>query len=400
MEKNHSYYFLVCIIFLGFVTRVPITSISPLLDLIKGEYGVSNSTAGVLTTIPLAVFAACSPLVPVLARRIRRGTTVLLGAAILSCGILVRAYCGLFGLFAGTVLIALGVVIENVMVPAIIKWKFPEKSAFVTGIHISSMTLMIAVALGVGSRLAERIGWSHTTAVWVVLGLAAVFVVFPAVRTLNHTEHEPEHKHNAERTKTEPVSASIMKEPMAWWITAFFGVQSFLFFSTLAWLPTILMSRGMPSADVGNYAFVYTICSLPTNFSIALIAGRLREQKLLALSLGCVYFAGFMIFLIAAARAAMLFSVILMGLSAGGFFSLVFSCRVLRCRNKSEVERLVGMSESIGYILAAIGPTLLGAIADFTGGWQVSIAIMTGGVLMLTLAGWKSGRNRQVFTKQ
>ena len=420
MKTKNSSYFLLCIIVLGFIMRVPIASISPVLGLIKGEYGMSNSAAGVLTTIPLAVFAVCSPLIPWLGHRLRRGTTIVMGALIVACGIIVRAYLGLTGLYIGTVLIALGIVIQNVLVPAFIKWKFPDRSTAVTGMQVTAMTFMIAVASGIGGTLAERIGWSNTTAIWAVLPLIALFVVLPVIRALNSAEPvKPdidERLADAAPATVTPTAipiaaiaavaptaiptaapASIVKRPMAWWITLYFGLQSFLFFCTLSWLPTILASRGLPSGQVGYLAFAYMVFSLPTNFVIPLVAGKLKNQKLLGLGLGIFYLLGFILLLTAVSSIVFFISVALLGLCAGGFVSLVFACRVLRCRNDREVERLAGMSESVGFLLSATGPTLMGAMADLTGGWQASIAIMTGCVVVLTLAAWMGGRNTPLF---
>ena len=391
-DRNRKLYFLLCIIFLGFITRVPLTSISPLLGMIKGEYGISNSTAGILTTIPLAVFAACSSFIPSIAQRLRRGTTIVLGALIISCGILIRAYCGFSGLFIGTALIAVGIAIMNVLISAVIKWKFPEKGAAITGIYITAMNTTNSIALGIGGRLGAMIGWKNATSMWVFLGLAAAVFVLPVVKALNSSE--PEKIHDTGEKTPGTASASMFRSPMAWWITAFFGMQSLLFFCTMSWLPTILASRGLSSDEVGYYAFVYIVISMPTCLVVPFIAGKLKEQKLLALLLGCFYLAGYVLLLTANTGAAVFLSVSLIGLCSGGLFSLVLSYRVLRGRDRSEVERLAAMSESVGYLFAAVGPVLLGAVADFTGDWQASITIMAVIVLFQTFAAWKGGRNR------
>ena len=57
------------------------------------------------------------------------------------------------------------------------------------------------------------------------------------------------------------------------------------------------------------------------------------------------------------------------GFALGGSFGLALLFIVLRSTNTETATELSGMSQSIGYSLAAIGPILIGAIFDVTQSW-------------------------------
>src|SRR5690625_1750275 len=49
--------------------RSPITAVGPVISLIKADLQISNTLAGLITTLPLLAFAFFSPIVPKLVRK-------------------------------------------------------------------------------------------------------------------------------------------------------------------------------------------------------------------------------------------------------------------------------------------------------------------------------------------
>lgn len=92
------------IIFVSFNLRAPITSVGPIIVLIKKEYLLNNSMAGFVTTLPLIAFAIFSPYVPKLSFRFGDGLTMLVGLILIFIGEIIRSYTNSFGLFLGTTL--------------------------------------------------------------------------------------------------------------------------------------------------------------------------------------------------------------------------------------------------------------------------------------------------------
>lgn len=66
----------------------------------------------------------------------------------------------------------------------------------------------------------------------------------------------------------------------------------------------------------------------------------------------------------------------------------------LRSGHQHRATQLSGMAQSVGYLLAALGPTLFGLLHDLTRGWQLPLGILLGLTLLQMLFGVLAGRNR------
>lgn len=80
------------------------------------------------------------------------------------------------------------------------------------------------------------------------------------------------------------------------------------------------------------------------------------------------------------------------GLGCGTTFSLVILFFALRSRTADQAAGLSGMAQSLGYLLAAVGPTLFGFIHDQSGNWTVPLATITSLSLLTILFGYAAGR--------
>src|SRR5699024_6969438 len=121
--------------FIAFNLRPAITSVGPLIGTIRDDVGFSNWSVAFLTSLPLIAFAIMSPLTPKLANRFTNEWALFIGLLMLVIGIGLRSISIVFFLFAGTLLIGLGIAICNVLLPGVIKEKFPLKIAVMTSVY-------------------------------------------------------------------------------------------------------------------------------------------------------------------------------------------------------------------------------------------------------------------------
>lgn len=119
--------FLVGIMFIAFNLRPAITSVGPLVGSIRNNLGISNGAAGLITTLPLISFAIFSLLAPKLGSRFGNEWTVFAGLLILMAGILIRSAGWTAALFGGTSMVGVGIAIGNVLLPSLVKQKYPKK---------------------------------------------------------------------------------------------------------------------------------------------------------------------------------------------------------------------------------------------------------------------------------
>lgn len=114
--------------------RPSIAAVGPLLEQIGTDLSWGEGVQGVLTAIPLLAFAAVSPLVTFLERRIGIDWSVFLALLCIALGDFVRSYCGSVGIWLGTVMFASSIAVGNVLVPVIAKRDYAGRVAMATGI--------------------------------------------------------------------------------------------------------------------------------------------------------------------------------------------------------------------------------------------------------------------------
>jgi CP family cyanate transporter-like MFS transporter len=80
----------------------------------------------------------------------------------------------------------------------------------------------------------------------------------------------------------------------------------------------------------------------------------------------------------------------LIGLGQGGSLGLALILPVLRGAGAVAVAALTALTLSAGYLLASVGPTLLGLARDVSGGWTVPLVVLIAITLAELVPGWKA----------
>ncbi|WP_066371499.1 MFS transporter [Neobacillus fumarioli] len=162
------------IIFAAANLRAPITAVGPIIGEIRREMGISNTLAGMLTTLPLLSFAVFSILTPKIARRIGMEVMLLAGFMILTVGILLRSIPSIATLFIGTALLGMSIAAGNVLIPSLIKREFSHHVGLMTGIYSVSMNIIGAIASGISIPIAVKagFGWRGALGCWAILNNA------------------------------------------------------------------------------------------------------------------------------------------------------------------------------------------------------------------------------------
>jgi CP family cyanate transporter-like MFS transporter len=100
--------------------------------------------------------------------------------------------------------------------------------------------------------------------------------------------------------------------------------------------------------------------------------------------------------LLFAAETATALWVVLLGLGQGACFSLALTFFALRAPDSEHAAALSGMAQSVGYLLAAVGPFLFGLLRDATHAWTVSLALLFAVVVCLLITGLGAARATHV----
>ncbi|XBP67453.1 MFS transporter [Bacillus velezensis] len=225
------------VILIGANLRAPLTSVGPLVSSIRDSLGMTNAAAGTITTVPLLAFACLSPFVPLLSRRFGTEIVLLSSLIVLTAGTLPRSIAGIGTLFFGTILLGLSIAVCNVLLPSLIKHKFPGNLGIMTGVYSVSMNLCGAIASGISVPIASSagVGWKGALG---PLGYPFFYCVRHVDSANARTRTARPHDWDKRREKN-----SLMRSPLAWKVTMFMGPQSLIFYTVIAW------SAGNSSAE-------------------------------------------------------------------------------------------------------------------------------------------------------
>ena len=362
--------------------RPAITGVGPLISEIVRDSGISESLAGLVTTMPLIAFGLISPLAPIWAKRTGLERTLIAGLGILLAGTILRTWGGSWSLFSGMFLVGAGAAIGNVLLPSLIKRDFSRSIGLMTGIYTTTMNVFAGLASGISVPLSRslNLGWRGSLESWAVLSLMALIIWFPLVRLHHHVPLDVR-------------PARLMHSWLAWQITFFMGLQSFLFYVNVAWFPTLLYERGMSLTTAGWLVSLMQIVSLPATFIVPILAGRqARQQSLVAVS-GALFLMGYAGMLLSTGVISTVISVICVGFGAGASISLALAFFSLRTRTHLQAGSISGMAQSFGYVLAAAGPFTIGILHSLTGSWTLPLVVMLLVVLIMSAFGLGAGRN-------
>ncbi|QGQ48661.1 MFS transporter [Metabacillus sediminilitoris] len=387
-KSLYIYLLLAGIVLVAFNLRPAITSLGPLIGMIQEDIGLAHWSAGLLMSLPLITFAVMSPIVPKLANRFSNELVLIFGLLLLLIGIGIRSISLSFFLFTGTLLVGVGIAIGNVLLPAIVKDKFPKKFGLMTSVYSTSMGLIASLASGVSVPLADRfqLGWQGSLIVW---GLPAVLAIFIWGYLLKYRQGNP-----TEIKKVQSQHHHVWRSRLAWQIAIFMGFQSFLFYVTISWLPEILHARGMSMETAGWLLSFTQIMGLPASFFIPVIAGNYRSQLWIACALGVCSIIGYSGLFLGNSELNLIASIMLIGFALGGNFPLALSYLGLRTKNAKQAAELSGMAQSIGYILAAVGPMFIGYLYDIAHIWTVPLITLIIISAVMTVFGMSAGRDR------
>src|SRR5699024_3893633 len=359
--------------------RVPLTSVGPLVDMIRDETGISNGAIGLLTTLPLIAFAVFSIIAPNIAERFGIKYILMVSLIVLLIGILMRSVNSITLLFLGTFILGSAIAMGNVLLPALIKQNFPYRIGIMTGLYTTFMNLFGALASGFSFPIAKQlhIGWRQTLASAAFLVIVTSFVWLPQIT---------KKQRSTLKTSVMTTNKNVWRSVTAWYITLFMGLQSLLYFVVLSWLA--------PSKAwlMLSLMLVFTI---PANFIVPVLFDRTDKQYLVMLFIVAITFLGFGGILVWGGFLATVWSAFL-GFGIGGCLSLSLTLVALRSNGIKQASQLSGMAQSIGYVLAAIGPVLFGMLRDITMSWSVSISAMMINFILLFIVGIGATKKKTV----
>lgn len=370
--------------------RGPLVAVSPVVDAIRTDLGVSSAVAGLLTSLPVLAFAVASTPASWMIGRLGPERAMLVGLAVLGVGTVLRSTDGVATALVGTALIGVGITVGNIVVPVVIGRDFPHRSNGLLGVYTATMNVGAMTTLSITVPIADGVGWRLALLAWLVVLLAAAVVWTAATRGRRGPATGPRAAHE------EGPGRDPWRRTVGWLLLLAFGAQSFSYYGLTAWLPEILADlRGLGPAGAGAASSLFQIVAVLGAVGVPLIrhrTGSLRAAFVpvavgwLALPLGLLL-----------APAAWPVWCALGGVAQGGGFTLFFATILAASRTSTENRRLGAFMQTGGYALGATGPSLVGALHEVPSGgpsWTVPLVAVTGVVTLLAVAGTFATRTK------
>ncbi len=378
-----------CLLLIAFNLRPLFPSLSVLLPDISGAVGMSGVVAGYLTTLPVLCMGLFAPFAPTLADRHGAERVLMLVLVLLGAGTALRALDGMSVLFLGTAMAGAGIAMGNVLLPAVVKRHFHDRVALMTGLFT------MALCGGAAAAAAFTVPLMDVSGSWRI-GLAAWAVPVAVVALL----WLPRCLHAAPPAAGSRLPAiSLWHDGLAWQVACFMGLQSALAYCVMGWMAPILRWRGLDGTTAGLYVSASILVQVLACLLLPSLATRYRSQSLINSAFALL--AAFSLLGLLVAPMGMLPALaLLQGLGQGGLFALAMTVIILRSPDPRVAARLSGMSQAVGYVLAAVGPMLVGMLHSWTGSYAASGWLFTALGAGAMASGWGAGRALMVQARQ
>jgi MFS transporter, CP family, cyanate transporter len=373
---------LVGLVLLSFNLRPAAVSVGPVLEEVRRGLGLSGAEAGLLTSLPVLAFAIFGALAPSLARVVglHRALAVSLVAVVVGLGGRAAAHDSTVFLALSAVALA-GMATANVLIPSLVKLHFPDRIGRATAIYTTALAIGLTSAFLLTVPIANAFGgWRAGLGAWALVALVALV---PWLGLLGHDRHLEDGARSIS-------FADVARTRIGWAMVLFFGLQSLQAYSIFGWFAQLWRDNGYSAEQAGLLVAIVAGVSIPLSLWLPSAAARREDQRVLILAVLSCYVAGYALLLVDAHTWAIP-AALLVGVGCC-VFPVVLTLIGLRAHTPDGTAALSGFTQSLGYLIAAIGPFLVGTIYDATGEWTAPLWLLMVLVLPLLAVGAYAGR--------
>ena len=369
--------------------RTGLTVMSPLIPIFKEQYHLSSFLLSFITSLTVLCFAASAFLMPLVGRIGGTNRVISVALIVLTTAIFLRAIGNVPMLFLSSLTVGIAIAILNFSLPVWVKENASEHSGLVTGIYITIMGVSAAISLAVAVPLARASAWGWRLAMvpWIVIGLvSSIWWIARNAKDLKSSHMPISSKFHWE----------LLRNPGAWSIALFFGLQSMLYYGTATWLPTILVSKGFTLSYAGFAVAITGLIGSVIGIVVPHYSSKLRDLKILLTIVGAIVTLSVVAIIVDQGwRLTIWLLIINIGLSITFPLSLLLT--VTRSVEAGETRSLSIMAQSIGYLMAAFSPGIVGAIFDATLNWNIALIFPVILGIMLGAVGYFAGKPEKIL---
>lgn len=366
--KNRDRLVLVTVIAFGLAMRAPIVTIPLIIDQLARQLKTAVGNLGILTTIPLIMFLLFSIVVAKEMTRFGLRRALNFGLTALVLGALLRLDVAWPMLLLGTVLVGLGITHLNVLTPSVVAAYEPNQTALYTTAYSMAIMVGSAVFSLLTHPLSTVFGW------WSVLAALLLLTMFPwlmwlAFRLPMPKRPQPDQMIDQsdqliDEPKLKATAAPLWKNRYAWCCLLMFGAQSIINYTLVAWLPELMRFNGISGAQISIVLAMYSFAGMPVSLLLPrfLEIATHRSQIIMSIVVGLLTLlaAVLMFWQSSMPLVYWYYLSIITGAMTAFYFIMALTTFPLKTISPTRTAQLSGLTQSGGYLIAALGPSLYG----------------------------------------
>jgi len=257
----------------GVGLRLTLLAVPPVITLIQSDLHLSGTEIGILSGLPVILFAIAALPGSLLIARLGALSTVVAGLVVAGVGSGLRGVAlNVIALYAATIVMSAGVAIMQPALPPLVRQWLPQRVSFGSAVYsnglLVSEVLAVVLTIPIVLPLVDN-SWRLSLAVWgVPLILIAVLTVALAPRS-------------AEAAASKPGAGSSWwpdwGNKLIWQLGFLFGSVNSIYFCSNAFLPGHLTGAGRPDL-IGSALTALNFGQLPASFALLAVAGKLERR--------------------------------------------------------------------------------------------------------------------------
>jgi CP family cyanate transporter-like MFS transporter len=362
----------------GVALRLTILAVPPVIIAIQRELDLSGTAVGVLSALPVILFALFALPGSLLIARLGVAATLVAGLLIGAVGAALRgALPSIWALYAATVIMGAGIAMMQVALPAAVREWTPDRVGFATALYTNGLLIgeILPVALTIPWLLPLVGGsWRWSLALWALPSLAIAVVT---LRLAPRPAAKPQG-----RAETPARWWPVWNDPLLWKLALIFSSITATYFGANAFLPAHLASAGRPDLIPAGLTAL-NLGQLPVSFLLLAVATRLERRAWPLVLMGLVA-----LFCVAGMGATasvwtVVFAAGLGGILAGAL-TLALALPALLSA-PANVARLSAGMFTVSYTLAVMISVVSGAAWDLSGAPAFAFLPIALGTLPLIL---------------
>ncbi|WP_252503341.1 CynX/NimT family MFS transporter [Sporosarcina sp. Marseille-Q4943] len=373
--KHNTILLLVTIFIIAVNMRPAITSIGPMLDIIRDDLSLTNAKVSLLTALPVFCMGLFASFAPLLNRKLGLTRSMYLMLFVVGIMTALRGfYSNYVPLIFSAIIIGIAIAVMGPLLSAMIKQTFPERATSVIGVYSFGMGVGSSLGAGLTAIFFESTGsYPFALGIWAVLAIAAILFWRLSVQgeiNLQHEEGEKAGKSNAH-------GASPWRKKKAWLYLLFFGLQASSFFCIITWIVPLATDAGMSLVQASTLLSVMMTLQIFLNLVFPMVYERFPNRRfwlLLFLTMGLIAFGLFW----TGEYALMWVSSIFMAIPLAGLFPIALLFPLDATETPEDTNEWTAMMQTGGYLIAGFLPLLIAMVYDWTGDHHNTLLIFMG----------------------